>query len=85
MYAMTDIVSTVFRLLCFPHEARIFIIDHFSVACVDPTASPIFVVPLIENSQRAPGNWGVGIYPSLMGTFNFLAPSLDFNVLLIVP
>jgi hypothetical protein len=72
-------------VLCFPHEGRIVTVDQLSVAHVDPATSPVSVVPLIENLQWAPVNWGVGMYPSLMGTFDFLAPSLDVNVILTVP
>jgi hypothetical protein len=72
-------------VLCFPHEGRIVTVDQLSVAHVDPTTSPVSVVPLIENLQWAPVNWGVGMYPSLMGTFDFLAPSLDVNSILTVP
>jgi hypothetical protein len=36
--------------------------------------NPWIYIPLIENSQTTTKSIGVGMYPSLMGTFNFPAP-----------
>jgi len=50
MYAMTIVVSMVFRVLCFPHEGRIVTVDQLSIARVVSAASPVSSVLLIENS-----------------------------------
>jgi hypothetical protein len=49
-YAMTFVVSMVFRVLPFPHEGRIVTVDHLLVSHADPIVSPVYVVRLIENS-----------------------------------
>ena len=33
-------------------------------------------IPIVEHSQPATGSVGVGMYPSLMGSFSFPAPIL---------
>jgi hypothetical protein len=74
-YAMIVIVSSVFRTLCFPHEGKIMTIDQLSFACSSPNASIGQSIPVIDNSQSTTKNIGVRMYSSLMGNFNFTAPS----------
>ena len=42
-------------------------------------ASPGSTILTIDNSQPTTKNVGVGMYPSLMGSFNIFAPSLVIN------
>ena len=37
------------------------------------------VVPLVDKSTPACENMGVGLYPSLMGSFNFTTPILSMK------
>ena len=52
-YAMTAIMSSVFRTLCFPHDGKIMTIDQFSFAYASPNASVGPSIPMIDNSQSA--------------------------------
>ena len=73
-YAMVVIILFVFHTLCFPHEGKIMTIDQLSFEYASPNA---FVGPLIlvvDNSQSKTENIDVGMYLSLMGTFDFMAP-----------
>jgi hypothetical protein len=70
-YAMIVIVSSVFHTLCFPHEGKIVTIDRLSFKHFTPNASLGQLIPVINNSQPTTDNIGVGMYSSLMGTFNF--------------
>jgi hypothetical protein len=72
-YAMQAMVATVFRVLLFPHEGRIVIVDQFSFSRIDP-ALGASTVPMIDNPQPGVVNIGVGLCPSLMGTFNYPPP-----------
>jgi len=73
-YDMTSIVSFVLWVLQFPHEGKIVTIDHLSFTrkgLISPSGSNI---PSIDKSHPVTENVGVGLYPSLMGTFNIWAP-----------
>ena len=48
-YAMTAVVSSVFRTLCFPHEGKIMMIDQLSFLHANPNASVGPSVPVIDN------------------------------------
>jgi hypothetical protein len=73
-YAMTVVVSSVFCTLCFPHEGKIMTIDQLSFTHASPNASVGPSIPVINNSQPTTEDIGVGMYSSLMGTFDFVAP-----------
>jgi hypothetical protein len=75
-YAMQAVVSTVFRVLLFPHEDRIVTIDQLSFSKPDPSLG-VSAVPMIDNPQRGIVNIGVGLCPSLMGTFDYPPPQAD--------
>jgi len=47
-YAMIAIVSTIFWVLCFPHEGSIITIDTLSFSCHDPSSGASMVL-MIEN------------------------------------
>jgi hypothetical protein len=50
-YAMIAIVSSVFCVLCFPHEGKIVTIDQLSFAHPSPTTSLGTIILVIDNSQ----------------------------------
>jgi hypothetical protein len=77
-YAMQDLVAIVFRVLLFPHEGQIVTIDQLSFSRLDP-ALGASMVPMIDNPQPGVINIGVGLCPSLMGTFNYLPPHDDIK------
>jgi hypothetical protein len=72
-YAMVAIVSSVFCTLCFPHQGEIVRIDQLSFAYSSPNASVGPSILVVDNSQPTSENIGVGMYSSLMGTFDFSA------------
>jgi hypothetical protein len=78
---MSVIVSSVFHVLCFPHEGNIVTIDQLSFSHSSSSALVGPSVPIVDNSQKETENIGVGMYPSLMGTFNFLAPISYINAI----
>jgi hypothetical protein len=77
-YAMQAMVATVFWILLFPHEGQIVTIDQLSFSRPDP-ALGASMVPMIDNPQPSVVNVGVGLCPSLMGTFDNLPPQGDIN------
>jgi hypothetical protein len=77
-YAMQVVVATVFRVLLFPHEGRIVTIDQLSFSRPDP-ALGASTVPMIDNPQPGVVNVGVGLCPSLMGTFDYPPPQGDIK------
>jgi hypothetical protein len=77
-YAMQDVVAIVFWVLLFPHEGRIVTIDQLSFSRPDP-ALGASTVPMIDNPQPGVIHVGVGLCPSLMGTFNYPPPQGDIN------
>jgi hypothetical protein len=75
-YAMQAVVTTVFCILLFPHEGRIVTIDQLSFSRPDP-ALGASTVPMVDNPQASVVNIGVGLCPSLMGTFDYPPPHGD--------
>jgi hypothetical protein len=75
-YSMQAVVATIFHVLLFPHEGRIVTIDQLSFSRPDP-ALGASTVPLVDNPQAAVVNIGVGLCPSLMGTFDYPPPQGD--------
>ena len=76
---MDDIVSSLFRILCFPHERRIVKVDQMDYSLSDSHASSDSTIPLVDNPRKPIKNLGVGMYSSLMGSFDLPAPSARFN------
>ena len=76
MYSMQAVASSVFRVVCFPHNGKIVMIDQMSFKNPPVSASSEASVLKVEHSQPATGSVGVGMYPSLMGTFSCPAPVL---------
>jgi hypothetical protein len=77
-YAMQAMVATIFRVLLFPHEGRIVTIDQLSFSRPDPSLGAC-TVPMIDNPQAGVINVGVGLCPSLMGTFDYPPPHDDIK------
>jgi hypothetical protein len=75
---MQDVVAIVFQVLLFPHEGQIMTIDQFSFSRPDP-ALGASTVPMIDNPQPGVINIGVGLCPSLMGTFDYPPPQGDIK------
>jgi hypothetical protein len=72
------VVTTVFQVLLFPHEGQIVTIDQLFFSRPDP-ALGASTVPMIDNPQAGVVNVGVGLCPSLMGTFDYPPPQGDVN------
>jgi hypothetical protein len=79
---MQVVVATVFRVLLFPHEGRIVTIDQLSFSRPD-LALGASTVPMIDNPQAGVINVGVGLCPSLMGTFDYPPPHTMSSLYLI--
>jgi hypothetical protein len=75
-YSMQVVVSIVFRVLLFPHKGRIVTIDQRSFSRRDPSLW-VSTFPMIDNPQLGVINVGVGLCPSLMGTFYYPPPHDD--------
>jgi hypothetical protein len=75
---MQDMVATVFQVLLFPHEGRIVTINQLSFSRPDPALGASMVL-MIDNPQPSVINVGVGLCPSLMGTFDHPSPHGDIN------
>jgi hypothetical protein len=75
---MQVVVATIFRVLLFPHEGQIVTIDQLSFSIPDP-ALGASTVPMIDNPQPGVINVGVGLCPSLMGTFDYPPPHDDIK------
>ena len=76
MYSMQSVASSLFYVVCFPHNGKIVTIDQTTFKNPSVTTSSGASIPIVDHSQSATGSVGVGMYPSLMGTFSFLAPIL---------
>lgn len=81
IYEMDAIVSSLFCILCFPHEGRNVTIDQMDYSPGESNASSESIVPLVNNLKHPIENVGVGMYSSLMGTFDFLAPVTRINAI----
>jgi hypothetical protein len=74
-YAIKVVPSSYFRCIKFPHEEKLITIDQLSFYNA-PNESGT-VVPLVDNSTPACENISVGLYSSLMGSFNISTPILS--------
>jgi hypothetical protein len=75
-YAMQAVVATVFWVLLFPHKDQIVTINQLSFSRPDPSLGAS-MVPMIDNPKPGIVNIGVGLCPSLMGTFDYPPPQGD--------
>ena len=60
-------------MVCFTFNGKIITINQTSFCNPSVNASLGASILIIDNSQPTTGSVGVGMYPSLMGTFSFLA------------
>ena len=74
MYNMKVAASSLFQVVCFPLDGNIITIDkkYFQNLCLKASSGASILI--IDHSQLATENVGVGMYPSLMGTF--ICPTL---------
>jgi hypothetical protein len=79
-YAMQVVVAIVFQVLLFPHEGQIVTIDQFSFSRPDPSLGAS-TVPMIDNPETGVVNVGVGLCPSLMGTFDYPPPQGNIKLI----
>jgi hypothetical protein len=79
-YSMQVVVATVFQVLLFPHEGQIVTIDQLSFSRPDPLLGASMVL-MIDNPQLGVVNVGVGLCPSLMGTFDYSPPQGDIKLI----
>ena len=70
------VASSLFRVICFPFNGKIVTIDQTLFKNPSVSASSGASISIIDHSQLATGSVGVGMYPSLVGTFRCLAPIL---------
>jgi len=70
-YAMTVVVSSVFRVIQFPHEGRIVTIDQLSFTRKNPNSPVGSKISSIDKSIPVIESVGINLYPSIMGTFDF--------------
>jgi len=78
---MDAIASSLFHIICFPHGGRIVTVDQLDCSLIDPNASTDSTFPLVDNTKLPVENLGVGMYSSLMGTFDFPPPSVHINAI----
>ena len=76
MYSMQAIASSLFQVVCFLFNGNIVTIDQTSFKNMCVTASSGDSILIIDHSQLETGSVGVGMYPSLMGSFSWHAPIL---------
>jgi hypothetical protein len=73
---MMTIVSSIFRVLCFPHEGKVVTIDQLSYCMLDSRTNVSMNIPFVSGSMGAYDSVGVGMFKdsSLMGTFTLPPP-----------
>jgi len=76
MYSMQAIASSLFHVVCFPHNEKIVTIDQTTFKNPSVTVSLGASIPIVEHFQPTTGSVGEGMYPSLMGSFSCPAPIL---------
>ena len=76
IYNMQEIALSLFRVVFFPLDGKVVTVDQISFDNSSSKASSGASILVINHSQLTTKNIGVGIYPSLMGTFSCFAPIL---------
>jgi hypothetical protein len=81
-YEMTAIVSSVFRVLHFPHQGKIVTIDQLAFCTPDLGSNVGSNVPFVGDTQQSYMSVGVGMFKdsSLMGTFPLPPPPPTTNI-----
>ena len=78
---MNAIVSSLFHILCFPHEGRQVKIDQLDYSLGDSRATSASTVTLMDNPRQPIENLGVGMYSSLMGIFDLPPPTARIHAI----
>lgn len=75
-YAMRAVASSLFRVILFPHQGKIVIVDQLSFF----TSSSEGNVPFVEHTSIPLESVGDGLFkdPALMGVFSLPPPNLAF-------
>jgi hypothetical protein len=70
-YSMRAVVSTVYRLVYFPHQGKSVSIDQLDYCTPNVCFDTVANVPLVSNSHQVPELIGEGLFkdPCLMGVF----------------
>ena len=76
MYIMQVVASSLFQVVCLPFNGNIVTIYYTSFKTPSVNASSRASIPIIDHSQPETRSVGIGMYPSLMGTFSFPTPIL---------
>ena len=82
IYEMDAIVSSLFLILCFPHEGRMVKFDQMDYSLGEFHESSESIAPLLDNPRQPIPYLGVGMYSSLMGNFDLptlIASINDFS------
>ena len=66
--------SAIFRVLVFPHEGKLVTVDQLSFTRKGRMETNESIVPLGDYVKPANESLGLGMYSSLMGTFDIPAP-----------
>ncbi len=75
-YAMTAIVSTVFRVICFPHNGKIVTVDQLTFHRPEST-SATSTIPMVGNTSDNLESVGARLFKdsSLLGIFSIPPPN----------
>ena len=60
MYSMQAVASSLFRVVCFPFNRKIFTIDQMTFKNLSVTTSSGASILIVEHSQSTTGSVGVG-------------------------
>ena len=71
---MCAIASTILRVLVFPHEGKLVTVDQLSFTRKGHLETNNSTIPLIDQTKLANEILGVGMFLSLMGTFDIPTP-----------
>ena len=74
MYSMQAVASSLFRVICFLFNGKIVMINQTSFQNPSVNASSGASISIINHSQLEIGSVGIGMYPSLIRTFNCPMP-----------
>jgi hypothetical protein len=79
------IVSLIFRVLLFPHQGNIVMIDQIVLFTLDLRTNAGSNIPFIDDSKNSYTSVSVGMFKesSLMGTFTLSRPHPSTNISLI--
>ena len=71
-----SVASSLFRVVCFPFNGKIVTIDQTTFKNPSITASSGASIPIVGHSHPTTRSVGVGMYPSLVGSFSCPTPVL---------